>query len=513
MRIRSLVLVALLPIFVAPATASGPSRPSAPISATGTAFGSGLTFENRAANRFATATAGAQSGGDPYFPSRGNGGYDAVAYSTHTDMTIPAFPKPRTVAATTHMDAMATQDLTSFSLDFIGMKVSSVLVNKKRAQYRQTANKIIITPASPIATGTKFSSDVAYAGSPKQDADGMGWTATSDGGTQVGDPTGAAYWMPLNDHLADKALFTNEVVVPTGITAVSNGTLKAKKVVSKNRTQWTWVGAHPMVGHNMIVSIGKFNEVRGQSKSGVRFVSFIDSTLPKSTYKRALSLVTMQPDILDFLETKFGPYPLEVAGAVVDNAHTGFAFEGQTRQFYDSALLADDSEYLFAHELAHQWFAVSVSPKTYADTWLNEGFAIFGEWLWEESATDNPTSTSDNFDTWFDYSASTLPHGDDLTNAEAWDDMWSVAPASPGRDNLFSQAVYTRGAMTLELVRRTTGSTKFYEMVRNWAKANQDGVVSTDQFMRTAATVANKNLDSLFQDWLFTETKPTRTRY
>jgi predicted DNA-binding WGR domain protein len=67
--------------------------------------------------------------------------------------------------------------------------------------------------------------------------------------------------------------------------------------------------------------------------------------------------------------------------------------------------------------------------------------------------------------------------------------------------------------MTLELVRRTTGSTKFYEMVRNWAKANQDGVVSTDQFMRTAATVANKNLDSLFQDWLFTETKPTRTRY
>jgi len=460
-----------------------------------------------------TATPGAQSGGDPYFPTMGNGGYNALAYKTHTEMTIPALPKPRTVVATTHMDATATQTLASFSLDFIGMKVTSVLLNKQSVKFRQTPTKIIVTAKSSIAAGTQFSSDVTYAGSPRKDPDGMGWTATPDGGTQVGDPTGAAYWMPLNDLLTDKALVTNEIIVPAGITAISNGTLKAKKALSNKRTQWTWVSTHPMVGHNMIVSIGKFTEIDGISESGVKFVSFIDSTLPKATYARALTLVQMQPDILDFLETKFGPYPFEIAGAVVDNAHTGFAFEGQTRQFYDSALLADDSEYLFAHEIAHQWFAASVSPETYADTWLNEGFAILGEWLWEEYATENPTSTSDNFDVWFGYTRSTLPHDDDMNTSEAWDDMWSVAPAAPGRDNLFSQAVYTRGAMTLELVRRTMGSTKFYAMVRNWAKNNRDGVASTTQFTQTAAAAANRNLDLLFRDWLFTTEKPTQTRY
>ena len=34
--------------------------------------------------------------------------------------------------------------------------------------------------------------------------------------------------------------------------------------------------------------------------------------------------------------------------------------------------------------MAHQWFGDSVTPASWQDMWLNEGFATYAEWLWEE---------------------------------------------------------------------------------------------------------------------------------
>ncbi len=67
----------------------------------------------------AGATSGALGVGDAYFPTYGNGGYDVQ----HYDLAIRYAPATNVLRGTATIEALATQDLTCFSLDLVGLNV------------------------------------------------------------------------------------------------------------------------------------------------------------------------------------------------------------------------------------------------------------------------------------------------------------------------------------------------------------------------------------------------------
>ncbi|TDB88578.1 hypothetical protein E1264_11090, partial [Actinomadura sp. KC216] len=172
----------------------------------------------------ATGPAGPATAGDQYVPGNGNGGYDVQHYALKLKVTPNG---PRQLDGTATITAVATERLARFNLDLTGLEVSSITVNGAPARQQRDASELEVTPAKPLEKGAKFTTVVAYAGTPEPVSDPVlgtyGWIRTPDGVFVACQPSGAHTWFPSNDHPSDKATFDFELTVPPGLTAIANG--------------------------------------------------------------------------------------------------------------------------------------------------------------------------------------------------------------------------------------------------------------------------------------------------
>lgn len=200
-----------------------------------------------------------------------------------------------------------------------------------------------------------------------------------------------------------------------------------------------------------------------------------------------------QPEVIAFLEDHFGAYPFDISGAMISGANLFFALELQTRPIYPAGVASDPGDLsIIAHELAHQWFGDSVALESWQHIWLNEGFATYAQWLWDES--DGFFSVQDRVDGWL--------------SLEAESPFWSVVVADPGPDALFDGAVYERGALALHQLRQAVGDDTFFEILQSWAAAHAGTSVTTDDFIAWSEAISGQDLRELFEVWIYRPEKP-----
>ena len=434
---------------------------------------------------------GADGIGDSYYPRAGNGGYDVGNY----DLDVGYDPAGRTLTGRATITATATGNLTRFDLDFTGLDTSSITIDGAAAQFEQRDDgELVVTPAGTLAAGSTFTTVVTYSGHPRGYADPAlgqtGFLATTDGAIAIGEPEIAATWFPVNDHPRDKATYTIRISAPSGLSALSNGVLVSRENSARaGFTTWTWRISSPMAPYLATMVVGNYR-VHESTHEGLPVIIAVDTSLSRDID----DVLARTPEVIDYLETVFGPYPFDaLGGIVVDDARIGFALENQTRPVYAGGFFEGGGGVsALAHELAHQWFGDSVSVHDWSEIWLNEGFATYAEWLWEEHTGGRTAQATFN-----DIYAGGFGG-------------WDVAPGAPGRAALFSGAVYVRGGLTLHALRVTVGDNAFFRILKEWTARKKDSSATTAEFIALAEEISGSQLDTLFQEWLYDTDRPPR---
>jgi aminopeptidase N len=452
---------------------------------------------------------GAPGVGDEYYPLYGNGGYDVKHYR----LNISYDPATDRLVGIATIRARATQNLSRFNLDFVGLTVRSITVNGRSATWSRTDHELQVTPRHGLPDGAVFTTVVRYDGVPitgeivlgPDFSIPAGFIHTDDGALIAGQPEVAATWYPVNDHPIDKASYTFIVTAPAGLEVVANGRLVDRRGHGSQRT-WIWHAREPMASYLTTVNIGEFDTRKYRTSDGLWMFDALDPDLftepvdpddaASPTYGSiAEGSFARQGEMLNFLEEQFGSYPFSTGGGVVDDYdELFFALETQTRPVYSKYFFStpEAGDAVLIHELAHQWYGDSVAVAEWKHIWLNEGFATYAEWLWSED--QGFRKAQEIFD--------------ELYSRPAEDPFWSVVIGDPGPELLFDGAVYDRGAMTLHALRLEVGDEDFFRILQTWARRKAGGNGTSSQFINLAERISGEQLDDLFQAWLFTGSKP-----
>jgi aminopeptidase N len=426
-------------------------------------------------------TVGARGLGDPYYPALGNGGYDTEHYTLDLELDIE---NGAIVTATATIAAVATQDLSRFSLDFRGPAIDQVLVDGSEALFSRTEGELTIEPLTMIEDGSPFTIEVTYHGTPEGGGNPLtqGWWTTDDSIFTLGEPSGSEVWFPVNAHPLDKAAYTIRLTVPKPYAAVANGSLVDVES-SETTTTYTWDAPDPMASYLVTFHAGPLVVERQTGPGGLPILN----AYPPDVTQLERAAFAEVPEMIAYFETIFGPYPFQSFGNTVADADFPAALETQTMVIYGRPAVTEST---VAHELAHQWFGNNVSLERWQDIWLNEGFATYAQALWSEH-DQGPAVLRP-----IDRQVCSF-----LESAGGPDNRLQIG--DPGPDRLLDSAVYGRGGLTLHALRLQIGDEAFFEALREWNARHWHGNATTAEFITLAEETSGSDLDQFFDVWLF----------
>ncbi len=428
---------------------------------------------------------------DPYTPRSGT----SEVRVNHYDLALDYDIQPNTLRARAVLDARVLEDCSALSLDLEGLTVERVLVNGQLSAFKHSKHKVVVEAREGFFVEEALTVEIHYAGTPSPASGAwgdIGWEELSDGVLVAGQPVGAATWFPCNDHPSQKATFRVSVLVDSDYTAISNGDLVAVDQHG-DRTSWTWESREPVATYLATVQMGQYR--RGPVEPGRYPPSRVPLTLAcgEHLWAQAQHVLAKQHAMMAVFEQRFGAYPFDYYGVVVTDDELEIPLESQPLSIFGPNHMTEswESERLIAHEMAHQWFGNSVTPASWSDIWLNEGFAHYAEWLWSEASGRHPAQAQAR-EAYAELSAS----------------KQKLVIGDPGPKKMFDDRVYVRGALTLHTLRMSVGDQTFFTILQRWTAQNRCGNVTTAEFLALASEVSGRAVEPLLHEWLFEKKLP-----
>ena len=409
-------------------------------------------------------------------------------------------------------------------LDARGMKINEVkLMNgtsKSDLSYDYRNDSICIKLDRVYTARDTFKIYVNYISRPETLKKGGSQAITDDKGlyfinadgkdpkkpTQVwtqGETQSSSVWFPTID--APNMKSTQEILltVDNKYTTLSNGKLiSSKKNNDGTRTDY-WKQDLPHAPYLFMLAVGEFKVVKDTYTRGDGKKIEVNYYVEPEYEKDARAIFGKTPKMIKFFSEKLGvEYPWDKYSEIVVRDYVSGAMENTGAVVFGDyvykskrQLIDGNDESTIAHELFHHWFGDLVTCESWSNLPLNESFANYSQYLWDE----------------FEY-------GIDEADYNAEDEANGYYQSGNyhnlihfyynDKEEMFDAHSYNKGGRILHMLRNYLGDEVFFKGLNKYLSSNAYKSAEFHHLRLALEEVSGEDLNWFFNQWFLGKGHP-----
>ncbi len=392
---------------------------------------------------------------------------------------------------TTYTFNVLRSTVDSMVLNSPGTKVTSVKMDKAAVNYRQSDDKLIIYPGSPMLIHSQHVIEIDLTTTCKPGLPAFtGWDDTT--GTKRKQIWGLGLSCLFPDFGIKHDLMITELSVrfDSKYKVFSNGTRIAQEKNKDNTTTWHYKMQHEQYFSLLVLVIGDYDYKTFSTASGT----------PLEYWYYADKANTFEPtyryskEMFSFFEEDMGlkyPWELYRQAPVIDCPFGGM--ETTTATIYNDGMQCDERSFMDyrnyvnvnAHELTHQWFGDYISYTNGQNVWVSESFATYYAKKFEQHQLgENQYQRIRN-----DELKSTL-------NASKTDDY------PVGHSKGVTARWYPKGSLVIDMMRYVMGEKEFKTFIAYYLKKHPYAIVDWNDLKVAIRESTGQTLDWFFDEWI-----------
>lgn len=411
--------------------------------------------------------------------------------------------------------------VSSIELDGLGFDIAEVSLvegsNKKKLEYTYDKKVIAIQLDKQYMMADTFRIYIEYTAKPNELEAGGSAAITSDKGLYFINPDGkdkskpqqvwtqgetqaSSAWFPTIDRPNER--MTNEIymTVDKRFVTLSNGELTFQADNGDGTRTDHWRMDLPHAPYLVMMAVGEYAVVKDKWRD-----KEVNYYVEKPYEPYAKEIFANTPEMLEFFSTRLGvPYPWNKYSQVIVRDYVSGAMENTTASIFgefcqktDRELVDSDNQDIVAHELIHQWFGDLVTCESWANLPLNESFATYGEYLWNE-----------------------YKFGRDHADHALQNDLQSyLSEASTkqvnmiryyyeDKEDMFDSHSYAKGGRILHMLRKYVGDDAFFASLKLYLETNKYQSVEIHDLRLAFEKVTGEDLNWFFDQWFLASGHP-----
>ncbi|MFN0083392.1 MAG: M1 family aminopeptidase [Ferruginibacter sp.] len=310
-----------------------------------------------------------------------------------------------------------------------------------------------------------------------------------------GETEANSVWMVTIDKPNQKSTEEIAMTVPAKYVTLSNGLkISEKKNADGTRTD-NWKMDLPHAPYLFFMGVGDFAITKDTYKG--KEVSYYTE---RNQEQYARKVFGNTPEMIKFFSEKLGvDYPWQKYAQIVGRDYVSGAMENTTATLHQESAyqnnrqLADGNawEETIAHELFHQWFGDLVTAESWSNLTVNESFANYSEYLWNEYKYGADAAYEHNLEDMQGY----------LQSPSESKDLVRYFYAD--KEQMFDAVSYNKGGRILNMLRNYVGDDAFFKSLNNYLTTNKFKAGEAGQLRLAFEETTGKDMNWFFNQWYY----------